>query len=114
MYPELLAIAKVRYDRDTWGGSLGLRYTDGYRDDPSPRTLEAVGLPSDARVDVDSWTVLDLNLYWDMNQNNTLALTVRNLTDEEPPEVLGLSSNVDYLNHDSMGRYITLRYTYGF
>ncbi|GHD36239.1 TonB-dependent receptor domain-containing protein [Halioglobus pacificus] len=114
LYPELLANAKVRYDRDTWGGSLGLRYTDGYRDDPSPRTLEAVGLPSDARVDVDSWTVLDLNLYWDMNQNNTLALTVRNLTDEEPPEVLGLSSNVDYLNHDSMGRYITLRYTYGF
>ena len=34
--------------------------------------------------------------------------------DEEPPEVLGLSSNVDYINHDSMGRYVTLRYTYVF
>ncbi|KZX53401.1 TonB-dependent receptor [Halioglobus sp. HI00S01] len=113
-YPEWLANAKVRYSMDRWGGSLGLRYTDGYKDDPSNRTLEAVGLPADATVDVDSWTVFDLNLYYDVNEHNYLQLTVRNMFDEEPPEVLGLSSNVDYINHDSLGRYVTLRYTYVF
>lgn len=113
-YPEWLANAKVRYSMDRWGGSLGLRYTDGYQDDPSTRTLEAVGLPADAKVEVDSWTVFDMNLYYDVNEHNFLQLTVRNVFDEEPPEVLGLSSNVDYINHDSLGRYITLRYTYAF
>ena len=43
-----------------------------------------------------------------------LTFGVKNLFDEEPPLVLGSGSNVDQINHNSMGRYITLRYTHRF
>ncbi len=113
-YPELLANARLRYRVDAWRVSLGVRHTDGYRDDPAPRTLAAVGLPADARVDVPSWTVWDMSLGYDFNDASNLSLSVRNLFDREPPRVLGLSSNVDYINHDAMGRFLTLRYTHSF
>ncbi|MEQ9462833.1 MAG: TonB-dependent receptor [Haliea sp.] len=113
-FPELLANARLRYSIDAWRASLGVRHTDGYRDDPTPRTLEAVGLPADAQVDVPSWTVWDMSVGYDFSDASNLSLSVRNLFDREPPTVLGLSSNVDYINHDAMGRFLTLRYTHSF
>ncbi|GAB3281037.1 TonB-dependent receptor [Parahaliea aestuarii] len=112
LYPELLANGKARYSWGDWRASLGFRYTSGYEDDPAIRTLEAIGLPADAKVDVDSWTVWDLNLGWDISEHSSLQLSARNVFDRDPPRVLGTSSNVDYINHDSMGRFLTLRYTY--
>ena len=94
--------------------SLTGRYTSGYDDDPSARTLETVGLPADAEVDVDSWFVLDANLSYDFAENTFIQLNVRNLLDEEPPLVLGAGSNVDLINHDALGRYVTVRLRYGF
>lgn len=114
LYPQLLANGKARYSWGDWRASVGFRYTDGYRDDPSIRTLEAIGLPADTRVEVNSWTVWDMNIGWDVNERSTLQLTARNVFDKEPPRVLGTGSNVDYINHDSMGRFLTLRYTYRF
>jgi outer membrane receptor protein involved in Fe transport len=113
-FPELLANARARYTQGAWGTGLTLRYTSSYDDDPTPRTLAAVGLPPDANVEVGSWTVWDLNLSYDVAADSVLSLTVRNLLDRDPPRVLGLSSNVDYVNHDSMGRFLTLRYTHRF
>lgn len=113
-YPELLANAKARYSRDRWSGSLGLRHTSDYRDDPSTRTLEAVGQPPDAEVQVSSWTVWDTNVSYDITDQHYVNLNVRNVFDREPPLVLGLSSNVDQINHNSMGRFWTLRYTFAF
>ena len=113
-YPELLANATVRWTLDDWRASLTGRYTSSYEDDPSSRTLEAVGLPDDAQVDVDSWFVLDANLSYDFAENTFIQLNVRNLLDEEPPLVLGSGSNVDLINHSAMGRYVTLRLRYGF
>jgi iron complex outermembrane receptor protein len=111
-YPEWLVNAKARYSWNKWTGSLGLRYVDGYKDDPSPSTLDALGLPRDTVLYVDSWTVFDLNLSYDFTDNSFLSLNVRNLFDEDPPLVTGTSANVDQVNHSSMGRFITLRYTY--
>lgn len=113
-YPELLANAAVRWTRDDWRASLTGRYTSSYEDDPSPRTLEAVGLAPDAQVDVDSWFVMDANLSYDFAENTFIQLNIRNLLDEEPPLVLGSGSNVDLINHDALGRYVTLRLRYGF
>ena len=113
-YPEFLTNVRLRWRKDDWRASLGMRYTDSYLDDPSSRTLAAVGLPSDAVVKVDSWTVFDLNMSYDVTESSFVQLNIRNLLDEEPPLVLGSSANVDHINHDSMGRYVTLRYTYGF
>ncbi len=111
-YPEWLVNAKARYSWNKWTGSLGLRYVDGYKDDPAPSTLDALGLPRDTVLYVDSWTVFDLNLSYDFTDNSFLSLNVRNLFDEDPPLVTGTSANVDQVNHSSMGRFITLRYTY--
>ncbi|XBQ16957.1 MAG: TonB-dependent receptor [Oceanicaulis sp.] len=113
-YPELLANATVRWTSDVWRASLTGRYTSSYDDDPSPRTLDAVGLPADAEVDVDSWFVVDANLSYDFAENTFIQLNIRNLLDEEPPLVLGSGSNVDLINHDALGRYVTLRLRYGF
>jgi iron complex outermembrane recepter protein len=113
-FPEQLANARVRYTQGAWGTGLTLRYTSSYDDDPTPRTLAAVGLPPDAEVEVGSWTVWDFNLSYDVTADSFVSLTVRNLFDRDPPTVLGLASNVDYVNHDSMGRFLTLRYTHSF
>lgn len=114
LYPEYLANARARYRWGDFSGSFSVRHVDEYRDDPSNRTLEAVGLPANTEVDVDSWTVYDLNLAYDYGENSFVQLNVRNLFDEEPPLVLGLSSNVDQINHNSMGRFITLSVTHAF
>ncbi len=112
--PELLARVRGRYTLDNWRGSLTMRYTGDYLDDPDTRTLEAVGLPSDAVVRVPSWTVWDLNLSYDFTDANYLSLNVRNVFDRDPPLVLGTSANVDHINHSVMGQFVTLRYTHRF
>jgi outer membrane receptor protein involved in Fe transport len=112
--PELLGRLRGQYTLDDWRISLTARYTGDYRDDPSSRTLEAVGLPDDAKVQVSSWTVWDAYAAYEFDEHSYLSLNVRNLFDRDPPLVLGLSANVDYSNHSAMGRYLTLRYTYTF
>ena len=101
----------IEHERTRQEGHIELIASENYT---SPRVLEAVGKPADARVTVDSWTVFDLNVSYDLTEQTLLQLSVRNLFDEEPPEVLGSSANVDHINHDSMGRFITLRATYQF
>lgn len=113
-YPELLANARLRWNKAAWRASVGGRYTSSYDDDPSPRVLEAVGLPADAGVDVDSWLVYDFDVSYDFAENSFIQLNVRNIFDEEPPLVLGTGANVDHINHDSLGRFVTLRIRHGF
>lgn len=113
-YPEWLVTARVRYDWGDWSTSLRARYTDSYKDDPAPRTLDALGIPRGTIITVDSWLVWDLNVAYDFTENSYASLNVRNLLDEEPPLVLGTSANVDQINHSSMGRFWTLRYTHRF
>jgi outer membrane receptor protein involved in Fe transport len=112
--PEFLARLRGRYSIDDWQFSLTMRYTGDYRDDPSARTLEAVGLPDDAEVQVASWTVWDASVSYDYSQTGYLALTARNLFDRDPPLVLGTSANVDHINHSSMGQFLTLRLVQSF
>ncbi|GAA5525389.1 vitamin B12 transporter BtuB [Microbulbifer aestuariivivens] len=113
-YPRWLANASVRWRYEDWSAQLAANYTHSYKDDPTPRVLEAVGLPDNAEVEVDAWTVFDLSLSRDFNNGSYASLRVNNLLDEEPPLVLGTSANVDHFNHSSMGRYVTLRYSYAF
>jgi outer membrane receptor protein involved in Fe transport len=114
LYPEWLASFKARYSIGNWDMSLRARYTDSYKDDPAPRTLDALGIPRGTIINVDSWLVWDANVAYNFTDYNFLSLNVRNLLDEEPPLVLGTSANVDQINHSSMGRFITLRYTHRF
>ena len=113
-YPEILADVRLRWRGDQWGASLAANYTGSYEDDPAPRTLTAVGLPADARVEVDAWLVFDASLSYEVTPNSLVRLNVQNILDEEPPLVLGTSANVDHINHDSLGRFISLRFTQSF
>ncbi|MGB3627085.1 MAG: TonB-dependent receptor [Henriciella sp.] len=113
-YPELLANARVRWSSGKWRTSLGAKYTSSYRDDPTPRILEAVGLSPDAEVDVDEWTVFDFSVSYDYAEHSFIQLSVDNLFDEAPPLALGTSANVDFYNHDSLGRFVTLRINHAF
>jgi outer membrane receptor protein involved in Fe transport len=113
-YPEWLASARARYTIGNWDLLLRARYTDGYIDDPAPSTLDALGIPRGTIIHVDDWLVWDFNVAYNFTPDNYLSLNARNLFDEEPPLVLGSGSNVDQINHNSMGRYITLRYTHRF
>ena len=113
-YPKILANSRLRWRKDEWRASVAAFYTSSYDDDPSARTLEAVGLPPDAEVEVDDWLTFDVNLSYDYSEKGYVQLNVRNVFNEEPPLVLGTSANVDHINHDSLGRFITLRLTQGF
>ena len=113
-YPRWLANSSLRWRYEDWSATLSAQYTHSYQDDPSPRVLEAVGLPDDAEVDVDAWTVFDLNVSRNFDNGSWLSLRVDNLLDKEPPLVLGTSANVDHFNHNSMGRFFTVTYGYAF
>ncbi|WP_066965144.1 TonB-dependent receptor domain-containing protein [Microbulbifer sp. Q7] len=125
-YPRWLANSSLRWRYEDWSSTLSARYTHSYRDDPSPRTLDAIFEPGaeyflsrvdfddEGNVEVDSWLTFDLSVARDFDNGSWLSLRVKNLLDEEPPLVLGTGANVDHFNHDSMGRFYTLSYGYAF
>ncbi|MEM8617753.1 MAG: TonB-dependent receptor, partial [Pseudomonadota bacterium] len=113
-YPELTATARLRWTKGPWRASVRGRYVSSYEDDPSPRTLAAVGLDEDATVDVDSWLTFNASVSYDYGENSFVQLTIDNLFDEDPPLALGTSANVDHFNHNSLGRFITLRVGHAF
>ncbi|MEM1088327.1 MAG: TonB-dependent receptor [Pseudomonadota bacterium] len=116
-YPELTASARVRWTNGPWRTSLRGRYVSEYRDDPSQRVLDAAiasGLVSAGYEDVDSWLTFDASVSYDYGENSFIQLSVDNIFDEDPPLALGTSANVDQFNHDSLGRFITLRIGHAF
>lgn len=113
-YPEFLGTARVRWSKGNWRTTLSANYTSSYKDDPSPRVLEVVGLPADSIVEVDAWTVFDLSVSYDLSDRSFIQLSIDNLLDEEPPLALATGANVDFYNHDSLGRFVTVRYRHAF
>ena len=114
LYPKFFATAKVRWRLDKLGASVAGHYTSGYRDDPAPRTLTALGLPTAATYYVSDYVTVDANVSYDITPRTYVQLNVRNLFDPTPPRVLGSSANVDLYNHDLIGRFVTLRFTQKF
>lgn len=114
-YPQFLANARLRWRGDSGlRASLGANYTSSYDDEPSDRTLQAVGLPAGTKVTVDSWLVFDASVGYDIGEKTWVQVNIRNLLDEEPPLVLGTGANVDHYNHDSQGRFVSIRFNQRF
>jgi outer membrane receptor protein involved in Fe transport len=110
LYPDWVGTARLRWRKDAWRASVAGFYTSGYRDDPTNRTLDALGLPRDGEYFVDDYITFDLAVSYDFARDSFVQLAVRNVLDEDPPLVLGSSSNVDLFNHDLIGRYATVSF----
>lgn len=108
LFPDWIGTARLRWRKDDWRASVSGRYTNGYRDDPTNRTLEAVGLPVGQEVFVSDYVTFDLTVSYDFERDSFIQLAVRNILDEDPPRVLGSSSNVDLFNHNLIGRFATV------
>jgi iron complex outermembrane recepter protein len=104
-YPEWLVNTGVSWSRGDFGARLWANYIDGYYDDD-----QRAEVPDGRRVA--SWTTWNLNVDWDISDRQTLGLNIKNLADRDPPVSLGSASNVDLYNHNTLGRFVTLSYTY--
>lgn len=116
-YPRWLANVSLRWHRDAWGARLGARYTGKYKDDLEglrQDVLDRFGLTPDSRVNVSSWLTFNANVSYDITPNAWVSLNVDNLLDRSPPSVFGSAAGVDFVNHNTMGRYYLLRYTQRF
>ena len=129
-YPKLIGSLSLKWYQDAWSAGLTALYTDGYEDEVFTLSdfdflyveqNQGVTLYDDidgelvARDrDVDSWVTFDGYVGYEVNENVRLRLSVRNLTDKEPPFVYGGYRNVDFINHDAMGRYYRLSATVTF
>ena len=108
LFPDWIGAARLRWRKDDWRASVAGFYTSGYRDDPTNRTLDALGLPRGQDYFVDDYITFDLTVSYDFAEDSFIQLAVRNVLDEDPPLVLGSSSNVDLFNHDLIGRFATV------
>jgi outer membrane receptor protein involved in Fe transport len=116
-YPELTMTGRARWRKDDWRASLSARYVSSYRDDPSARVLDAAiaqGLVRPGYEDVDSWITFDASVSYDYAENSFIQLSIDNIFDQDPPIALATGANVDHFNHDSLGRFITLRVGHAF
>ena len=104
-YPEWRINTGVKWSRGDWSARLSANHVDGYYDDDQRDEVPA------GRT-VASWTTFNLNVAWDIDDRQTVSVNVRNLTDRDPPVALGSGSNVDLYNHDTLGRFATVRYTW--
>ena len=106
-YPKWLVNAGLGWSRGPWSARLWANYVDDYYDDDQRQ-----GVPAGRRVA--SWTTLNLTVGWDFTERQSLALNIRNLADRDPPLSLGSTSNVDLYNHNTLGRFVTMRYVFRF
>ena len=104
-YPEWRANTGVSWSQGNWSARAWANYVDGYHDDD-----QRSGVPEGRRVA--SWTTLNLNVDWDFSEHQSIGVNIRNIGDRDPPVSLGSASNVDLYNHDTLGRFVTLRYVY--
>ena len=104
-YPEWRVNTGVKWSRGDWSARLAANHVAGYHDDD-----QRDDVPAGRRVA--SWTTFNLNVAWDVDDRQTVSVNVRNLTDRDPPVALGSGSNVDLYNHDTLGRFATVRYTW--
>jgi len=104
-YPEWTINTGFRYSHGDLFGRFFVNHIDGFYDDD-----QRAGVPAERRVA--SWTTLNLTLGWDISEQHSVDLNIRNLTDRDPPLALGSAVNVDLYNHNTLGRFYTLNWVY--
>lgn len=124
-YPETIASLSLRWSTDNFTLGSTAYFTSGYDDEmftladfdllyvEEEQGLTLYEENTDGELvaferEVDAWLTFDVYMSYRFNDNLRARLTVNNVTDEEPPFVYGGYRQVDFINHDSMGRYYNL------
>jgi len=63
---------------------------------------------------VEDWLTFSASIGYELNENHTVLLSVRNLTDEEPPYASSPTNGYASSVHDWLGRRWNVRYTFKF
>ena len=102
--PEFVADFGADWSLQNWSASMSAHYISSLGD-------------GDFKFDndtVDSWLVLSSSLGYDISDNQSVLLSVRNLTDKKPPYASSPTNGYASSVHDWIGRLWTLRYTVSF
>jgi len=118
-FPKWLITSQLRWRNEAWRVSVTGRYTSSFEDEPTNRVRDVLldqGIISDfdEEIRVDSWFTVDANVSYDFTEDTFVSLNIRNVFDQDPPIAYGTGANVDHINHDSLGRLITLRVNHRF
>lgn len=116
-YPEVIGSLGLSWYLDNMSAGVTAYYTGEYQDELFTLSeFDLLYIEQNAGItlynedgvmdrQVESWLTLDAYVGYRVSDNIRLNLSVNNVTDEEPPFVYGGYRNVDFINHDSMGRY---------
>ncbi|MGY5798648.1 TonB-dependent receptor plug domain-containing protein [Rheinheimera faecalis] len=102
--PEFVADAGTEWRLENWNASLGAHYISSLGD-------------GDFKFDndtVSSWLTYNASLGYDITDNQSLLLSIRNLTDKEPPYASSPTNGYASSVHDWLGRHWTVRYSIKF
>lgn len=102
--PELVADFGADWALENWSASLSTHYISSLGD-------------GDFKFDndtVDAWLVFSASVGYDISDNQSLLLSVRNLTDKAPPYASSPTNGYASSVHDWIGRLWTVRYSVRF
>lgn len=102
--PELVADFGADWAMANWSASVSAHYISSLGDGDFKFDNETV----------DSWLIFSGSLGYDINDNQSLLLSVRNLTDKQPPYASSPTNGYASSVHDWIGRLWTVRYTIRF
>ncbi|WP_337879582.1 TonB-dependent receptor [Rheinheimera sp.] len=102
--PDFVADFGAEWSRQDWSASLGAHYISSLGDGDFKFDNETL----------DSWLIFNASLGYDINANQSLLFSVRNLTDKEPPYASSPTNGYASSVHDWYGATWTLRYSVKF
>lgn len=103
--PDLVADFGTDWRSGNWKASLSAHYVSSMGDGD---------FRFGGNETVKSWTTLSGSLGYDITDNQSISLAVRNLTDKAPPYASSPTNGYASSVHDWIGRLWTLRYTVSF
>lgn len=103
--PDFVADAGTDWQLNDWSASMSAHYISELGDGD---------FKFGGNETVDAWLVLSSSLGYDISDDQSLLLSVRNLTDKKPPYASSPTNGYASSVHDWIGRQWTLRYTLRF
>ena len=103
--PDFVADAGTDWQLNDWSASLSAHYISELGDGD---------FKFGGNETVDAWLVLSSSLGYDISDDQSLLLSVRNLNDKKPPYASSPTNGYASSVHDWIGRQWTLRYTLRF